>query len=65
LDRQLRPISSYETILRPSRLRCSAVFCWKLEEDMVVMIVFLLLTSCVERVAFVALDVVSLCCELE
>jgi hypothetical protein len=32
---------------------------------MVMVIVFLLLTSCVERVVFVALDVMSLCCELE
>ena len=38
MDRQLIPISSYETILRPSRLRCSAIFCWKLEEDMVMVI---------------------------
>ena len=64
------PMSSYETILRPSRLRCSAVFCWKTEEDMVVvvmmmMIVLLLLTSCVERVVFVAQDAMSLLLELE
>ena len=57
-------MSSYETILRPSRLRCSAVFCWKPEEDMV-MIVFFFLTSCVERFVVGAQDVMSLLLEFE
>ena len=60
-------MSSYETILRPSRLRCSAVFCWKPEEDMVmiVLIFFFLLTSCVERFVVGAQDVMSLLLEFE